>query len=70
MPEFTAPPEEEVVPNVWRASMPSALFIYVEDPEMYDLDPGMPSDNGTETKAYGVTWTHEYHCLVSVCAVF
>ena len=68
-PNFTAPPEEEIG-NVWRESMPSALFIYIDDPEKYGLEPGMPSDNGTERKAYGVTWTHEYHCLVMIPAVF
>ena len=49
--------------------MPHTMFMYIENPEEYGLDPGMPSStgNGTEgeRKAYGVTWTHEYHCLVS-----
>lgn len=65
MPDFTTPPEEEPEPNLWRNSLPRAMFIYIDNPEEYSLGPGMPTKNGTERKAYGVTWTHEYLCLVS-----
>ncbi|TLD38705.1 hypothetical protein E2P81_ATG01248 [Venturia nashicola] len=66
MPDFTTPPEEEPEPNLWRNSLPRAMFIHIDNPEEYNLGPGMPTKNGTERKAYGVTWTHEYHCLMMI----
>ena len=38
-------------------------FILVEEPEKYHLPPGLRGKKN-ETSIYGVTWTHEYHCLV------
>ena len=62
-PEFLTPPLPNSSLDTWRAAVPSSIFILIPDPEKYGLSGGMPTRSGTN--AYGLTWTHEYHCLVS-----
>lgn len=51
---------------LWDANLPSGKgFVLLEDAAQYGLPPGLPSAGGNATGVYGVTWTHEYHCLVS-----
>lgn len=51
---------------LWDANLPSGKgFVLLEDAGQYGLPPGLPSAGGNATGVYGVTWTHEYHCLVS-----
>ena len=51
---------------LWDANLPSGKgFVLLEDASQYGLPPGLPSAGGNATGVYGVTWTHEYHCLVS-----
>ncbi len=51
--------------EAWNSVMPDGEgFIIVEDPKTFGLPPGMPSKHGPNR--YGVAWTHQYHCLVSL----
>ena len=51
---------------LWNANLPGGKgFVLLEDAGKYGLPPGLPSAGGNATGVYGVTWTHEYHCLVS-----
>ena len=51
--------------EAWKSVMPDGEgFIIVEDPKTFDLPPGMPSKYSHNR--CGVTWTHQYHCLVSL----
>ena len=51
---------------LWDANLPSGKgFLLLKDASQYGLPPGLPSAGGNATDVYGVTWTHEYHCLVS-----
>lgn len=50
--------------EAWNTLLPTIRgLIVVDSPGKFSLPPGMI---GTEGEAiYGVTWTHQYHCLVS-----
>ncbi|CAD6586627.1 MAG: hypothetical protein ASARMPRED_002780 [Alectoria sarmentosa] len=49
---------------LWNANLPGGKgFVLLEDAGKYGLPPGLPSAGGNATGVYGVTWTHEYHCL-------
>jgi hypothetical protein len=55
--------------------IPYGLFVNVpeEAQRKFNLPPGMPSsrltpENGT-FDAYGLTFTHEYHCLVCLTRI-
>lgn len=51
---------------LWDANLPNGKgFVLLKDASEYRLPPGLPSGGDNETDLYGVTWTHEYHCLVS-----
>lgn len=51
---------------LWDSNLPSGKgFVLLENASQYGLPPGLPSAGGNATNTYGVTWTHEYHCLVS-----
>ena len=48
----------------WSAELPLGDgFIIVDEPDHYGLPPGVTYSKGYNK--YGVTWTHQYHCLVS-----
>jgi len=48
----------------WAAALPQGDgFTIIPDPERWDLPPGLPYGEGTTR--YGVTWAHQYHCVVS-----
>ena len=63
-PLFSLPPSPEV-DSAWATLIPTERgMITVEDPQRYNLPPGLGSLNGEHI--YGLTWTHQYHCLVSM----
>ena len=49
---------------LWNSVMPGKQgTIVIEDPEKY----GLQGDrNGKGANVWGVSWTHQYHCLVSI----
>lgn len=52
--------------SLWDSNLPNGKgFLLLKDANEYRLPPGLPSGGDNETDLYGVTWTHEYHCLVS-----
>ena len=51
---------------LWDSNLPNGKgFLLLKDASEYRLPPGLPSGENNATDLYGVTWTHEYHCLVS-----
>jgi len=49
---------------LWEAELPRGHgFTLVDEPDRYGLPQGMPHGDGFNR--YGVTWAHQYHCLVS-----
>lgn len=62
-PIFSQPSSPEV-DKAWASLLPTDRgMITIENPEHYHLPPGLlESDRGF---TYGLTWTHQYHCLVS-----
>ena len=40
-----------------------AAFVVIDEPQRYNLPDVEPDKQGMSV--YGVTWTHQYHCLVS-----
>ena len=49
----------------WSSALPNGDgFVYIDQPEKYGLPAGANGD--MKRTKYGVSWTHQYHCLVSV----
>lgn len=69
MPEFLEPasPKSDAL---WDSGIPYGIFYHLPDGQSrYGLKQGMPDNpymiKNTTFDTYGMTWTHEYHCLVS-----
>lgn len=63
---------EDIFPSansetLWDSGLPKAKgFTMVDKPEQFDLPPGLPFQGGHHR--YGVSWGHQYHCVV--CSLF
>lgn len=65
---FSQPSTPEV-DEAWDSLLPTDRgMIAIENPEHYGLPAGLESSDGKHT--YGLTWTHQFHCLVSVIGCF
>jgi hypothetical protein len=69
---FTRQPLFEQSPSpesdkAWDSQIPGGKgFILIPNAGKYNLLPGLPSGpSANGTAVYGVTWAHQYHCLVS-----
>lgn len=59
-------PEE--ISHMWETTLPGKFgFFEISNPDQFRLKPGMRSLDGNPT-VYGMTWTHQFHCLVSSSA--
>ena len=53
----------ETATELWDAILPNSGLVAVENPERYGLAPGLVTEK-PNSMVYGVSVTHEYHCLV------
>ena len=49
--------------RLWNSVLPSAGLVLIEDWQTHGLNPGLESKN-PNGNVYGVSVTHQYHCLV------
>ena len=61
---FVKPPSIESN-AAWQAAIPGFVgLMYINDSQHFGLPEGRYASDGTPN-VYGVSWTHQYHCLVS-----
>lgn len=46
-------------------AIPNNDMTHIENPSLYDLPPGLPSSDN-KRQLYGLSWTHQIHCLVAI----
>ena len=62
---FVKPPSIESN-AAWQSTIPGFVgLMYINDSQRYGLPDGRFASDGTPN-VYGVSWTHQYHCLVSL----
>lgn len=57
-------PSSRDLDKAWSATLPGLVgLMYVNDSKKYDLPDGRLDKDGVP-QVYGLSWTHQYHCLV------
>jgi hypothetical protein len=51
--------------DLWAALVPNSGLVLIEKPDQYGLGPGLQT-SAKNAQVYGITVTHQYHCLKAI----
>ena len=54
--------------KLWNSVIKGSGLVAIKDPEQYGLKEGVAT-SAPDSMVYGVSFTHQYHCLVSLCCI-